>query len=206
MIGSRPPTGPRTSIRVRAALAGGLVLGLAAGMTVASWTDAEFAGRTFTASTFGIETSINGAAYSATASPSVSVSGLYPSATVTTGNAYVSLKVRTLSTSIAGNVSLAAVANAGTGLAPVLRYRIVATASACVSGVFTAGATYVAGTFSTYQPVASALSATPARPVAAAGGTEQAYCIELSIPPGSAQGTYAGTSAVLTLNVTGTSA
>jgi predicted ribosomally synthesized peptide with SipW-like signal peptide len=205
MIGSRPSTGPRISIRVRAALAGGLVFGLAAGLTVASWTDAEYAGRTFTASTFGVQTSIDGAAYSATATPSVSVSGLYPSATLTTGNAYVSLKVKTLATSIAGNVSLAAGTNAGAGLTPVLRYRIVATASACVAGVFTAGATYVAGTFSTYQQVASALAATPGRPVAAAGGTEQAYCIEFSIPTGSAQGTYAGTSAVLTLNVTGTS-
>ena len=64
MTVSAESTRPRTSIRVRAALAAGLVMGVAAGMTVASWTDAEFVSGQFTASSFGIEVNVNGAGYS----------------------------------------------------------------------------------------------------------------------------------------------
>ena len=61
MTGSRLPESPRASIKVRAALAGGLVFGLAAGLTVASWTDAERVGATFTASSFNLQTNVQSA-------------------------------------------------------------------------------------------------------------------------------------------------
>ncbi|MGE3194019.1 MAG: SipW-dependent-type signal peptide-containing protein, partial [Microbacteriaceae bacterium] len=79
MPGSRLPTRPHASLRVRAALAGGLVLGVSAGLTVASWTDAEYTSSTFTASAFGMQSSVDGAAFSSSATLSASVSGLYPS-------------------------------------------------------------------------------------------------------------------------------
>ena len=75
MTGSRLPERPRASIKVRAALAGGLVFGLAAGLTVASWTDAERVGATFTASTFNLQTSVQGAAYTSTGGSTGTVTG-----------------------------------------------------------------------------------------------------------------------------------
>lgn len=63
MMGSHAPTlereavgtsteGRRRSTKIRAILAGGLVLGLGAAITLAAWTDNEFASGTFTAGNF----------------------------------------------------------------------------------------------------------------------------------------------------------
>ena len=193
---------PRASIRVRAALAGGLVFGITAGLTVASWTDAEFVRSTFTASTFNLQTSVNGAAYSAVNPVSAAAAGIYPGSS---GTRYVSLKVKTAAVSTAGTVSLSAAANGGGGLTPALRSRIVVTSDPCTSGVFTAGATYAAGGFAAYQMVSAVMPASPALPVAANGGSEVSYCIELSIATAAAQVTYQGTTATATWTVTGQS-
>jgi hypothetical protein len=204
MTGRRPQVRPRTSIRVRAALAGGLVFGLGAGLTVASWTNAEFTGATFTASAFGVQSSVNGAGFTTSSTLAATVTGLYPSATLTSGNSYVSLRVRTTATSIAGSVQLSAAAATG-ALAPVLRYRIVQTAT-CNAAAFTGSPAYVVGGAASYQAASAALSPTTALSLAAAGGTGRDYCIEFSIPAGTAQATYGGTSAVVIYTVTGTSA
>ena len=47
-------------LRLRALLAGGLVLGVGGAVTLAAWNDSEYASSTVTASTFGIEGSANG--------------------------------------------------------------------------------------------------------------------------------------------------
>jgi predicted ribosomally synthesized peptide with SipW-like signal peptide len=209
MIGSTPTEGPRASIKVRAALAGGLVFGLAAGLTVASWTDAERVGATFTASTFNLQTSVQGAAYvstgGTTGTVTASAAGIYPGSS---GTRYVSLKVKTAAVSVGGTVSLSAAANGGGGLTPVLRSRIVTIpgATSCASGVFTAGATYVAGSNVSYQMVSAPLA--PSVPIAVAangGGAEVHYCIELSIATATPQVTYQGTTATATWTVTGQS-
>jgi hypothetical protein len=208
MTGSRLQAGPHASMRVRAALAAGVVFGITAGLTVASWTDAEFlAPATFTASRFDVQTSLQGAAFTSASTVSTTVTGLYPSATLTSGNAYVSLKAQTATPSVAGTVQLSAAANAGAGLTPVLRYRIVsiAAASTCSAASFTGTPTYIVGGAAAYQSVSSALAATTASAVGANSGTTVQYCLEFSIPPGSAQATYAGTSATLTLIVAGSS-
>lgn len=203
MTGSRPQTRPRVSIRVRAALAGGLVFGLGAGLTVASWTNAEFTRSTFTASTFGVQSSVNGAAFTTNATISATASGLYPSATLTTGRRYISLRVLTTATSVAGTVRLSATAATGT-LAPVLRYRIVL-ATTCTAAAFTGSPTYVVGGASTYQAANAALSPTTALSLAAAAGTGRDFCLEFSIPTGSSQVTYGGATASLPITVTGSS-
>lgn len=203
MTGSRPQTRPHASIRVRAALAGGLVFGLGAGLTVASWTDAEFTRSTFTASAFGVQSSVNGAAFTTNASISATASGLYPSATLTTGRQYISLRVQTTAASVAGTVQLGATAATGT-LAPVLRYRIVL-ATTCNATAFTGTPTYVVGGASSYQAANVALAATTALSLAAAAGTGRDFCLEFSIPTGSAQATYGGATASLPITITGTS-
>jgi len=54
----------RRSRRIRALLAGGLVLGIGAAVTLAAWTDNEFATGSFTASRFDLQGSTDGTAYS----------------------------------------------------------------------------------------------------------------------------------------------
>jgi predicted ribosomally synthesized peptide with SipW-like signal peptide len=198
MLQPRPPVRPRVSIRVRAALAGGLVLGLGAGLTVASWTDAELVKGTFTASTFDVQTSLQGGTYSGSTSVPGAVAGLYPGSLV-----YISLKVKTAAVSAAGTVSLSAAANS-TGLAAVLRYRIVSSLT-CTATAFTGTPAYLAGGASTYQQVSTALAATPGIAVGANASTEVGYCIELGMPLGVDQTTYQGTQGVPTWNVVGTS-
>ncbi len=198
---------PRASIRVRAALAGGLVFGIAASLTVASWTDAEFVGSTFTASRFDLEMNVNGAGFSAATPIAVTVSGVYPGST---GTVYLPVRIRTTSTSIAGTVSLnhAAIASP-TGLTSVLRYRLIRGAATCNAAAFTAGATYIVGTstLSAAPLVSTALGATTPLAVSAAGASELVYCFEFSLASsGLAQGTYGATStAAMTWNVTGSS-
>jgi predicted ribosomally synthesized peptide with SipW-like signal peptide len=209
MTGPRLSESPRASIKVRAALAGGLVFGLAAGLTVASWTDAERVGSTFTASSFNLQTSVQGAAYTSTGGTTGTVAatadGIYPGSA---GTRYVSLKVKTAAVSLAGTVSLSAAANGGGGLTPVLRSRIVTitAATTCASGVFTAGAAYIAGTNTTYQMVSAALPATAPISIPANGGSPEVhYCIELSIATATVQATYQGQAATATWTVTGQS-
>lgn len=49
--------------KVRAILAGGLVLGLGAAVTLANWNDSEFAAATFTAGTFNLQGSTDGTTF-----------------------------------------------------------------------------------------------------------------------------------------------
>jgi predicted ribosomally synthesized peptide with SipW-like signal peptide len=57
--GQRPGKAPK----VRAVLAGGLVLGIGAAITLAAWNDSEFAKGTFTAGAFNLEGSTDGTAF-----------------------------------------------------------------------------------------------------------------------------------------------
>lgn len=59
---SKPPG--RRAQRVRAVLAGGLMLGVGATITLATWNDSEFAQGTFTAGTFNLVGSVDGSTYS----------------------------------------------------------------------------------------------------------------------------------------------
>jgi predicted ribosomally synthesized peptide with SipW-like signal peptide len=52
-----------TSRRIAAILAGGLVLGVGAAVTLAAWNDSEFAKGTFTAGTFNLQGSTDGSTY-----------------------------------------------------------------------------------------------------------------------------------------------
>ncbi|MBN9605617.1 MAG: hypothetical protein J0G30_03295 [Actinomycetales bacterium] len=201
MSGREAVERPRASIRVRAALAVGLVLGLGAGLTVASWTDASFVAGAFTASRFSLETNPNGAGYSSSSTVSASVAGVFPGAG---GAVYLPFSVRTASDSVGGTLSLSAAANPAAGLPTVLRYRIVRGASACTAAGFSSGS-YVAGDAATTRAMSASLPSTAAGSLAAGGASPLSYCIEFSIPSGTAATGIAGTSGTLTLTLTGTS-
>ena len=55
--------GPAKAPKVRAVLAGGLVLGIGAAVTLAAWNDSEFAQGTFTAGTFNLQGSSDGTTF-----------------------------------------------------------------------------------------------------------------------------------------------
>ena len=60
---SETPQRPGKAPKVRAILAGGLVLGVGAAITLAAWNDSEFAQGTFTAGAFNLEGSTDGTAF-----------------------------------------------------------------------------------------------------------------------------------------------
>lgn len=64
-IGTSTGTTPRADLRrrTRALLAGGLVLGLGAAVTLAAWNDSEFATGEFAAGSFNLQGSVNGDEY-----------------------------------------------------------------------------------------------------------------------------------------------
>ena len=192
--------------RLRAVLAGGLVLGIGAAVTLASWTDTENANGSFTASIFNTESTgatVNWA--SNTASPGATLvfaaTAMSPSV-----SHYAALNVRTTATTnVAGTVALTSSTPAGT-LAAVLEYRAVRTplaSTACNSAAFSGSPTWVAGGASTW--IAS--NTVPAVPVAsaiAAAGGEIRYCFDVRILSTAAT-SYQGTTGTVTWLFTATS-
>lgn len=194
---------PRTSVKVRAALAAGLVFGVAAGLTVASWTDAEVVANDFTTSTFALQTN-PGTGYVTTPAVTATATGVYPGAS---GAVYVPVFVKTVAGSVAGSVTLAGAVGTG-ALAPALRYRIlpVASTAACSKATFDAATTgFLAGGTATYQAASAAFGPTAGRTVAANAGAEIGYCVEFSLPTGLVQATYQSTTASVVFTFAGTS-
>jgi predicted ribosomally synthesized peptide with SipW-like signal peptide len=170
------------SRRVRAILAGGLVLGVGAAATLAAWNDSEYAASTFTAGTFGITGSIDGATFVdyTTKNPQTPASlnfQLPPTAMAPGNTTYALFSVKTVSQSVAGNLLLSAGVPGGTGLAAHLTYgvRTVSTA-VCNEATYGTGTVVVAA--------GSALTAGPsgAQPVAANGAAQVNYCFAVTLP------------------------
>lgn len=125
--------------KIRALLAGGIVLGVGAAVTLAAWTDQEWATGDFAAGTFGIEGSTDGATFSehttetgaATLDFQIGADNLTPGDTVA-----APFVLRTVqATSYDATVELTSAAGTGTN-APHLTYGItqVGTVGDCVAG------------------------------------------------------------------------
>jgi len=188
----RPSTGRSLSLRVRALLAGGLVLGLGATATAASWNDSEYATATLTTSTFNTESSVGGAAYADNlTSPGTTVTlpvgGFSPGVKV-----YVPVLIRTKANSIAGTTVLSGAALTGSGPTAAadvtlftnnFSYRVVRTVATCNDLAFTsgtpvwvvgsagAGSVLTAGQPGAATPLAAATSGAP--------GASTGFCFEV---------------------------
>jgi predicted ribosomally synthesized peptide with SipW-like signal peptide len=182
-------------IRLRAALAGGLVLGVGAAVTLASWTDSESSKGSFTASVFATQSSANGTTFVANpatpgATLTFSAAGMAPGV-----DNYAFLDVRTTaSTTVGGTVTLTSATAAGL-LAPGLGYRVVRipVSTTCAAAAFTGSPTFVAGDATTYLAVTIVPVSPVASTIAAAGGSTR-LCVDLRIlttAPSSLQGTSA---------------
>jgi predicted ribosomally synthesized peptide with SipW-like signal peptide len=204
---------PRTFTKVRAVLAGALVLGVGATMTLASWTDTEFASGAFATSKFDTQSSIDGSAWA----DSVSA----PGATITfagTGmspdtHRYGYVLIRTKPNSVAGTLAFVAptVTNGGADVSPflgsALQYKAIAiTAAGCSATTFSTGTpSYIVGTSGAYAALATAGSTGVALPAAtASAGAPVGYCFDVYLPV-AADPLLQGKSTTVTWNVTATS-
>jgi predicted ribosomally synthesized peptide with SipW-like signal peptide len=144
-------------LRLRALLSGGLVLGLGAVMTLASWNDSEYATTTLSTSVFNTESSLNGgstyADNAAPPGPSVTFSG----AVFAPGDVqYWNILTRTKAKSIPGTLTVPAPALGGANTATLSQYfvyRVVNTTAACNAAAFTTSPVWVVGNPTTKRPL-----------------------------------------------------
>ena len=188
--------------KVFALLSGGLILGLGATATLASWNDSEWVNGGVDASTSGVILSTfqvqqnRGTGWSDfDTTPGGSHAFTAPTTGLTPGDAaYTQVSLRTTSDSIAGTVELQAGAADTSGAFPAtdsalwsaLRLRVVVTTGApgaCALASFAPGATFVVGDATSGVAMSTAGSLT--RSLSAAGANQQNYCFQLLLPTGS---------------------
>jgi predicted ribosomally synthesized peptide with SipW-like signal peptide len=188
------------SRRLRAVLAGGLVLGLGAAVTLAAWTDQETAAGSFDASIFNTESSIDRTTWASNTNPPVAtftaVTGMSPSSST-----FAPFNVRTTAaTTVAGSVTLTATTRTLTtgSLTEVLEYRIarLATATTTCNATNIAAGTYLTGAGGAWLD-AGTLPASPVASAIGAAGAELRYCLEVRIKS-TAANSYQGATGTLT--------
>lgn len=205
MTAPQPSVRRRVSQRVRAALAGGLVFGLGAGLTVAAWTESEYVTSTFTAGEMRLQLDV-GAGYQQTSTVSAAVAGVFPGST---GTVYQPVRIQTTSTSVAGAVTMSHAAFTGSGITSGLRYRVIRAAT-CNAAAFASAVAgdYVIGTSTlTTAPLVTTAATNVAIGAAAAKSTSTlSLCFEYSLLA-AASATYMGTTSTpaMTWTFTGTS-
>ncbi|SEJ79840.1 SipW-cognate class signal peptide [Arthrobacter sp. yr096] len=203
-------------LRARAILAGALVLGLGSSVTLASWTDSDFAAGSFGASVFQTESNVTkpydvqGAWSTNDVAPGGTL--VFNAAAMSPGTvAYAPFAIRTKATSVAGEVVLGVpvVTSSGTGnadLGAALRYRVVRSAT-CQASSFTGSPTWVVGSDGA-KPFTSGQAAGVVNPLAAATatlpGSPTQFCFEVTLPAG-ANTALQGQTATATWQFTATS-
>jgi predicted ribosomally synthesized peptide with SipW-like signal peptide len=193
------------STKLRAALAAATVLGLTAGITAASWSDAEYTSGGFTASTFGIQANVAGTGFAdhptaPGAAFTFDAVGVYAGWT-----GYTPVVLRTIPASLAGTGTLSGATLGGADAATLgaaLRYRVVLSAT-CDATAFTGGSTFLVGTTSTAVPLTTAQQSGTISLTAAQASTTP-LCFELSLPS-TAPATLAAKTATARWTITGTS-
>jgi len=190
--------------RIRALLAGGLVLGVGATATLASWNDREYATATFTSGKFDIVGSVNNGAFGQhpSAGNAATLTFAIPTGTTTAmvpGNvAYALFSVRTTAAadsatipgavnSVAGAVQLTANANnsANGTLGQYLTYRVhTISGTSCTATTFAAGAPIIPASGAPEGDYPLSTSAVQTQPLAGAGADQVNYCFAITLPPG----------------------
>ena len=164
--------------RTRALLAGGLVLGVGATMTLATWSDNENATSTFTAGTFSLVGSTDGTTFSEhPEAPGASLDfALSPTALIPGTTVYALYSVKTAATSVAGTATLTGDSANSDGFRTYFSYGVTAIAgTTCSSATHSAGAEVV--------PAGSALTvgAAGGLTVSAAGASVINYCLAVTL-------------------------
>lgn len=204
----RPPR--RGHTRLRAVLAGGLVLGVGAIMTLAAWTDTEYTTGSFGTSTFDTVSSVDTSTFADHATVGTASSLVFSASAMSPGVLfYAPLDIKTTAgTNVAGTVVLTAVSSTG-ALAPALEYRMVrtTTATTCAAGAFASGTYIVGASTPTYALVTTAApsgGSAISSAIVAAGASAIRYCTEIRVAPGSAS-SYQNKTSDVTWTFTATS-
>lgn len=202
--------------RLRALLAGALALGIGGSVTLAAWTDSDFATGTFGASVFVTESNVT-KPYSASGTWStndVAPGGalVFTATAMSPGTVvYAPFAIRGKAASVAGEVVLGvpSVTSSGTGsadLGAALRYRVVRSAS-CDASAFTGTPAFVVGSDGA-KPFTQGQAAGVVNPLAAATatlpGAPTQFCFEVTLPAG-ANSALQGQTATATWQFTATS-
>lgn len=186
-------TAPGRSRKVRAILAGGLVVGIGAAVTLAAWNDSEFASGTFTAGSFDMVGSADGTTFAShTTAPGQALTfstnfGNMSPGTVVAAPFVVHL---TPTTTTSATVSVASAAGA-LAAAPNLTYGIVSVANyaACVPG---ATGTLVVPAGTGMSAITGAQTFQLAKSVdGTATGANVYLCIQVTAGPSLVQGSTA---------------
>ncbi|WEK60630.1 MAG: SipW-dependent-type signal peptide-containing protein [Candidatus Microbacterium colombiense] len=191
------------SRRIRAVLAGGLVLGIGMSATLAAWNDSEYGSATFTAGRFDIVGAADGTTFASHATTGTAAALTFsatPAVMSPGAVSYALFSVTTANPSVAGNLQWNAVTPATTGLAVFLRYGVRA-----ITGTTCNQTTYAAGTSVVPDTSALATNGTATQAVSANGASTINYCIAVTLQA-AADNTVQGASTTLTWQVLGTSA
>ena len=174
-------------LRLRALLAGGLVLGVGGAVTLAAWNDSEYASSTVTASTFGIEGSVNGGAWSEHESADGAAQLEFDPALplISPGQSgFLQFSVRTTADSTAsGAVSLQTPTLAGSAaLQGALEYavRVIPDGSTCTDALFQNGGAEVVVSNGTALAATVPENAVELAPQA---GSTADYCVRITMVP-----------------------
>ena len=204
------------ALRLRAVLAGALVLGVGGSVTLASWTDTDYAAGAFGASLFRTESNSTkpydalGAWRANDTPPGAAL--VFNAGSMSPGTVvYAPFAIRTTAGSVAGEVVLGApsVTSSGTGdadLGAALRYRVIRSAT-CEASSFLASPAFVIGG-SGAEPFTAGQAAglvNPLQPAPAAlPGEPTRFCFEVTLPAG-ASNALQGQTATATWQFTATS-
>lgn len=166
--------------RLRALLAGGLVLGVGTTATLAAWTDEEHAAGSFEAGTFSIVGSADGTSFSEHSGGSGAslAFDLEPTAMVPGTTVYALYSVKTELSSVAGSLELTETKDNELGLGKYLRYGVHQ-----IAGIDCNAATFAAAS-EVVIPSDSMLTAGSAGKLAlaAAGVVPINYCFAVTLP------------------------
>lgn len=168
------------SRRIRAVLAGGLVLGIGAAVTLAAWNDSEYATATFQAGRFDIVGAADGATFTSHATTGTAAAltfALTPTAMAPGTTTYALFSVKTANPSVAGTLQLTAGTPGGTGLAAHLTYGV-----RTITGTTCNATTYPAGTVVVADNSALTANGATTQAVTANGGAQVNYCIAVTLP------------------------
>ncbi|MFK0240552.1 SipW-dependent-type signal peptide-containing protein [Microbacterium sp. NPDC090281] len=177
------------SRRLRAVLAGGLVLGIGVAATLAAWNDSEYGAASFTAGRFDIVGAIDGATFSSHATTGAAATlnfVLAPTAMAPGNSTYALFSVKTANPSVAGTLQLTAGTPGGTGLATYLTYGV-----RTIAGTTCNSTTYAAGTAVVADGSALTAGGSATQVVTANGAAQVNYCFAVTLPltaPNAAQG------------------
>ncbi|WP_144721582.1 SipW-dependent-type signal peptide-containing protein [Agrococcus jejuensis] len=176
--------------KIRAILAGGLVLGVGAAITLAAWSDSEYATGSFTAGTFNLEGSTDGTAYTDHASaPGAALTFTAPAANLSPGQSTATpFWVRLAANTTTGaTLDLTEVTSTGANAANLTfhAYALAANGSCTTSTTGTDLAT--GGPLTTGTVAGATTPLVNGTPVTAAGAATQ-VCLVVAAGPGLVQG------------------